>query len=543
MSTDVIVAGGGPVGLLTAALLDEAGVGVRVFEREAGPSEHPKAVAMHPRTLEVLTALETGGRRLSDLLVERGRPAPRAHFAALPEMLDYTGLETPYPFLLMVPQTRTERMLAGHLRERGVPVHYGHPVTGAEQDETAVRVRAGDGTYEARYLVGADGAHSVVRRLAGIGFPGTSPSLTGFVADVELDGPVDEPAHNWHRDTGSLSILPLPDGQHRLFGTLPPDTGLTPHQVQARREELGSLSVEGLRAMLRGIIGTDLGVRRTSWLSNATDSTRNAERYRAGRILIAGDAAHIHLPAGGQGLNVGLQDAANLAWKLAAEHQGWAPSWLVEGPYDYDSERRPVSARLTANTLAQGVLMHTFTPGGEALRGLFSDLIGRDGDTAQELKGWLSGLDLAYPAPDGAHPLTGTRAPDLVLTGAPSAGASVAGAPVSGPSGSSLMRALRQDAFVLADFTSEGRYAHLAGRRVGVRSAVRPGVGAWASPDAVLIRPDGYVAAAAEPSVAPDAFADEVAHWTTPTTVTPPTSPATQASPTSPEPVPEPERG
>ncbi|MFE7118735.1 FAD-dependent monooxygenase [Streptomyces sp. NPDC057654] len=506
MTADVVIAGAGPVGLLTAALLDAAGVRVQVFEREAGPSVHSKATTVHPRTLEVLTALETGGRRLSDVLVDQGRPLPRAHFAALPAMLDYSALRTPFPYVLMIPQARTERALTDYLHERGVPVRYRRPVTDAEQDASGVRVHTGDDVHEARYLVGADGARSLVRRLAGIGFPGTAPSLVGFAADVELADPPGAPSHRWFRDTGSLSIVPLPDGQYRIFGTEPADTGLTSEEVRARRARPQSL--EWLRATLRRITGSDCGVRGASWITNATDSTRNADRYRSGRLLIVGDAAHIHLPAGGQGLNVGLQDAANLAWKLAAEHHGWAAGRLTDGPYDYDSERRPISARLAANTLAQGALMHTFTPGGEALRAMFSDLIAQGGDVASELTGWLSGLDLSYPAPDGAHPVTGTRAPDLALAG------------------SSLLHALRQDAFVLADFTPSGRFAHLASRRVDVRAA-RPGSGpgAWSAVEAALIRPDGYVAAvcasgsaaeSAAESSAPDAFADEVARWTTP---------------------------
>ncbi|MCA1220952.1 FAD-dependent monooxygenase, partial [Streptomyces sp. 8L] len=401
MNAEVAVAGAGPVGLLTAALLDAAGVPVRVFEREAGPSVHSKAITVHPRTLEALTTLETGGRRLSDALVDQGRPTTHAHFATLPAMLDYTALDTPFPFVLMVPQARTERALADHLRARGVPVHYGRPVTGVEQDAESVRVRAADAVYEARYLVGADGARSTVRHLAGIGFPGFAPTVVGFTADVELADPPSAPVHRWYRDTGSVSIVPLPDGQYRIFGTEAADTGLSGDDVRARRER--ALPVEELRAKLRRITGTDCGVRAASWISKATDGTRQADRYRAGRVLIAGDAAHVHLPAGGQGLNVGLQDAANLAWKLAAEYHGWAPAALIDGPFDYDRERRPISARLTANTLAQGALMNNFTPAGEALRALFSDLIAQGGDTARELSGWLSGLDLAYPAPKGSH--------------------------------------------------------------------------------------------------------------------------------------------
>ncbi|MFJ3712261.1 FAD-dependent monooxygenase [Streptomyces sp. NBC_01387] len=494
MNADVVVAGAGPVGLLTAALLDAAGLSVQVFERNAGPSAHSKAITMHPRTLEALSTLEAGGQRLSEVLVEQGRPTPRAHFAVLPEMLDYSALDTPYPFVLMIPQARTERILADLLRERAVPVHYGQAVTGFEQDASAVRVRVGDAAYEARYLVAADGGHSLLRGLAGIDFPGSPPTTAGFTADVELADPPAAPQHRWHRDTGSLSIVPLPDGQYRIFGTEAVDTGLAPDEVRKVRAE--PLTLPELRAKVRRITGTDCGIRDVFWSSWATDSTRHADRYRSGRVLLAGDAAHIHLPAGGQGMNVGMQDAANLCWKLAAEHHGWAPAHLVDGPFDYTHERQPIAARLAANTLAQGVLMNTFTPGVEALRTLFSDLIARGGDTARELAGWLSGLDLAYPAPAGAHPLTGTRAPDLTLTGG------------------TLLHALRQDRFVLADFTPEQRFAGLGSPRVDVRSA-RPRPGAWSELEAALIRPDGYTAVATG-SASPDELSAVVAEWTTP---------------------------
>ncbi|MFI2207083.1 FAD-dependent monooxygenase [Streptomyces sp. NPDC020192] len=191
--------------------------------------------------------------------------------------------------------------------------------------------------------------------------------------------------HRWYRETGNVSVLPLTDGLYRVFGTEAADTGLTAEQVRERRAR--PLPLAELRATLRRITGTDCGVRAAAWISQATDSTRHADRYRSGRVLLAGDAAHIHLPAGGQGLNAGLQDATNLAWKLAAEHHGWAPDALVDGVSDYDRERRPVSALLAANALAQGPLMNTFTPAGEALRALFSDLIARGGAVQQVLEG------------------------------------------------------------------------------------------------------------------------------------------------------------
>ncbi|MFG2827077.1 FAD-dependent monooxygenase [Streptomyces sp. NPDC048434] len=472
MSVEVIVAGGGPVGLLTAALLDAAGVTVEVLERRAGQSENAKATAVHPRTLEVLTLLRTeGGRRLSDVLVSLGRPVPSAHFAALPAMLDYTKLDTPYPFVLMVPQTTTERVLADHLRSRGIPVHYGDDVTGFTQDADGVRVTVNGRVREAGYLVGADGARSLVRRQAGIDFQGTPPSMVGFVADVTLTDPPDGVAHYWDHRRGQISVVPLPDGRHRVFGTEAADTGLTPDQVRARQAR--ALTVDELRALLHRMTGSDHGLREALWLSTANDTTRHAVKYRRNRVFLAGDAAHVHLAAGGQGMNVGLQDAANLAWKLAAEIQGWAPTVITEGAAGYESERAPVAVKLAGNTLAQAALMTTFSPAGAALRDLMSGLIAKGGETADDLTAWLSGLGLSYPPPAPGHPLDGCRAPDLEL------------------SDGTVQRRLAVDRFLLADFTPDAVFGPLRSARVEVAGAPP-----WSGLSAALIRPDGYIARA-----------------------------------------------
>lgn len=501
MNAQVIVAGGGPVGLLTAALLDAADVRVEVFERNEGPSEHSKATAMHPRTLEALATVETArARRLTDVLLDHGTPESTAHFAVLPQRLDYSGLETPYPFLLAIPQADTERVFADHLHWRGVPVHYGQAVSGAEQTDTGVRVRVGDSIHQVGHLVGADGAHSRVRDLASIEFPGVPPTMVTFVADVDLADPPRAVRQVWHRETGYVAFLPLPGGVWRVFGTEAADTGLTSEQVRLRLAT--PLGLEELRATLRRVADTDFGLRAASWISRASDSTRRAARYRCGRIVLVGDAAHVHLPAGGQGLNVGIQDAANLAWKLAAEIHGWAPAHLIDGAFCYEQERRHVAERLMANTLAQGTLMHTFTAGGEALRQLVSELIGRGGDTAAELTGWLSGLGLSYPPPEGSHPLVGTRAPDLSLTG-----------------GGTLHRALRHDRYLLLDFTPQRSFAELGSPRVDVRTTPTRGA-TWSTLRAVLVRPDGYLAHAAE-FADPRSLTLALAHWTTPTSAVP----------------------
>jgi 2-polyprenyl-6-methoxyphenol hydroxylase-like FAD-dependent oxidoreductase len=489
-STGVIVAGGGPVGLMAAAMLDAAGVRVEVFERNTGPSTHSKATTIHPRTLEVLTMLEGGdGRRLADVLLDLGRRATHTHFATLPAMLDYSTLDTPYPFVLMVPQVTTELTLVAYLAERGVPVYYGREVTGFEQHGDGVRVRIGDTVRDTGYLVGADGARSLVRRQAGIEFVGDAPTMVGFGGDVTLAEEAAGPRHRWFHDRGSVSIVPLPDGMYRVFGAEPAATGLSSEQVRVRQAE--PLSLTELRATVRRILGSDSGIQDASWLFRSTNSTRHATSYRAGRVLLAGDAAHVHLPAGGQGMNVGLQDAANLAWKLAAEIGGLAPAELVDGEFSYDHERRRVAELLVDNTLAQDALMYTFSPSGAALRSLFSGLIEQGGTVSDELAGWVSGLSVSYPRPPGSHPLVGTRAPDLAVAGG------------------GLLRAVRPDRFLLLDFSPGGALTSLASSQVDVLAA-RPRQGVWAGLAGALIRPDGYVAQAGDAGE----LASAVAQWT-----------------------------
>ena len=498
---DVMVVGGGPVGMMAAALLDTAGIQVEVFERNTEPSRQSRGSTMHPRTLEVLTMLETSdGRRVSDVLVAQGKPVSGTHYATLPDLLDYRDLDTPFPFALMIAQWRTEAALAELLRARAVPVHYGAGVTDVVQDEDEVRVRVGGTWHRARYLVGADGAHSLVRKAAGIEFPGTTPTVVGFVADVRLARPPQHATHLWHQDAGLASVVPLTDTITRVFGVKAGDAGLDAEQVRARQAE--PLTVAELADSLARISGQDFGLFSASWLSRSSNSGRHASAYRSGRILLAGDAGHVHLPAGGQGFNVGLQDATNLAWKLAAEVTGWAPDRLITGPSSYDAERRPVATRLVRDTQAQDALMHTFSATGAALRAMFSDFIAQRGEVSHQLAGALSGLAVAYPRPEGADPLVGTRAPDLALTRG------------------SVLRALRPDRFLLLDLTTDAALAGFGSAHVEVRTAPAPTGSrraAWDGVQAALIRPDGYIAHVA-PS--PAGLAEAIAAWTEPATRT-----------------------
>lgn len=533
MDLEVLVIGGGPVGLMSAALLDAAGVRVAVYERNPGPSSVSKATTMHPRTLEVLSMLDLGdGRRVSDVLIGQGRKVPHTHFATLPSRVDYTGLDTPFPFVLMNPQWRTEHALADYLRTRSVPVHYGTEVkdvvqpepgsqgpvvvtlaAGADDTDGTDRTEGTDGTertVSARYVVGADGAHSMVRHAAGIGFPGNPPTTLNFVADVELTETVAEAEYFWRHDAGLVGVMPLPGGIHRVFGVEVGDVGLPADEV--RRKQSEPFTLEELRGAMQRVCGTDFGLRAATSLARASNSSRFAEHYRVGRVLLVGDAAHVHLPAGGQGLNVGLQDATNMAWKLAAELAGWAPDHVISGAAAYEAERHLVARRLLDDTLAQDALMHTFSPAGKALREKFTGFIDRRGEVSEELSGWLSGLAVGYPQPDGSHPLVGTKAPDAVLAG------------------DGLVRTLRPDRFLLLDFGSGDAYAELGGARVEVRAGQRH-TGAWATVRAALIRPDGHVAYAVDSAGADTAaevagatgaeaaaeMAEAVAAWTRPT--------------------------
>jgi hypothetical protein len=322
------------------------------------------------------------------------------------------------------------------------------------------------------------------------------PDEVGWVGDVDLADPVEYAQHHWNQELGHASVVPLGGSATRVYGTHAADTRLSVEQVRSRQAE--PLTLEELSITLKGICGTDFGAHRPSWLARTSNTGRHAVTYRVGRTFLVGDAAHVHYPAGGQGFNVGLQDATSLAWKLAAEVHGWAPDRLITGAASYDAERRPIAETLVASTQAQDALMNTFSPAGAALRDLVSGFIARGGEVADELSGWLSGLAVTYPSPDAAHPLAGTRAPDLALDQG------------------SVLRALRPDRFLLLDFTPGAQLADYGSARVEVRPAIRsggPGRAGWDEVGVALIRPDGYVAHAA-PSIA--GLADVIAAWTEP---------------------------
>ncbi|MFK8847990.1 monooxygenase [Streptomyces sp. Ac-502] len=476
MNVDVAVVGAGPTGLLLACELALAGVHTRVFERRTEPQRDSRALSLHPRSVELMDQ-----RGLLDRFLPLGRPVPGWHFAQLPTHLDFSVLDSRHGYTLFLAQAHTEALLAERARELGVVIERGYEVDGLSQDGDGaeVKVRGRDGsvaTIRARYVVGCDGGRSVVRQAAGIAFPGTDESLTGALGDFAVADPA---ALDAARARGVL-VAPMEGGIVRLVC-------IDPERMRVPAGE--PVSLEEFRATLTRLCGSDCGVAEPRWLSRFGNATRLAESYRAGRVLLAGDAAHIHFPAAGQGLNTGLQDAMNLGWKLAAEINGWAPPGLLDS---YDTERRPVGQMVTENTetqtlLAELTLVPQYQRPATALRALLDELLGMP-QVNRTLAARVSALGTAYPpTTPGADPLVGHRMPDIGLTAA----------------GSEAVR--------VYELLPAGRYVHLdlAGDAPDLAATVTAGWGSRVTPVTVttrdthphldgvteiLVRPDGHVA-------------------------------------------------
>ncbi|MEV0124334.1 monooxygenase [Streptomyces sp. NPDC050703] len=473
---DVVVVGAGPTGLMLGCELALAGVRTRVLERRASPQRDSRALSLHPRSVELMDQ-----RGLLDRFLPLGRTVPGWHFAQLPTRLDFSALDSRHNYTLFLAQARTEALLAERARELGVEILRGREVAGLTQDacgvEVDVRGPAGAETVRARYAVGCDGGRSAVRRAAGIGFPGTDETLTGVLGDVAAmdTGPAALAAA---RENGVL-VAPLEDGVTRLVF-------LDPERMRVPAAE--PVTLEEFRASLTRLCGSDLGVAGPRWLSRFGNATRLAERYRAGRVLLAGDAAHIHFPAAGQGLNTGLQDAVNLGWKLAAEVNGWAPAGLLDS---YEAERRPVGRAVTENTevqtlLAELALMERYRRPAAALRRLLDGFL-RMEEVNRTLAAQVSALGTAYPATaPGADPLVGARMPDIALRAAGSAAGRVYGL-------------LHEGRFTHLHLTGDADAAAAVtarwGRRVTATAVTRYDAHAeLVGVREVLVRPDGHVA-------------------------------------------------
>lgn len=460
----VVIAGGGPTGLMLAGELALAGADVAIVERRTTHElDGSRAAGMTSRTLEVLDQ-----RGILDRFTPQGFSAPVAHFSAL--LLDMTDQPTRHTFGLALLQYRIERTLSEWVGEHGVPIYRGREVTGFTSSDNAVRVELSDGsTLRAQYLVGCDGGRSLTRKIAGIDFPGWDPSTSCLVADVQM---TEEPEWGIHRQGALHSIFKFEeDGPVRVLVT----------EAQLGRREEPTL--RDLSEALLSARGTDYGIHSPTWISRFTDVTRQAATYRKGRVLLAGDAAHVHFPIGGQGLNTGMQDAVNLGWKLAQVANGTSPENLLD---TYHAERHPVAARVLHNTMAQTALIR---PGErvDALRDIMSDLLTLD-MPRRRIAAMMSGLDIHYDLGPG-HPLLGRRMPDLEVRTAQGPrcvftllreGRGVLlnlGTPITGASGWSH----RVDVVEAEYLDAEGTFE-------------LPVIGMVEAPHAVLIRPDGYVA-------------------------------------------------
>lgn len=446
--------------MMLACELALAGVDVLVVERRASPEiESSRSGGLHSRTIEVLDQ-----RGIADRFLEAGRATQVQAFAGMP--LDISDFPTRYNHGLALWQSDFERILATWLDELAVPVAREREVTGITQDGSGVDIEmAGAETLRADYVVGCDGGRSVVRRAAGIEFSGSDPTTSWLIAEVEM---TDEPESGAHPKGGGIGVV-RDGGPIRVV--LPED------QVDFTSEP----TMQDLRDALTSAYGTDYGVRSPRWLSRFTDATRQAASYRKGRLLLAGDAAHVHPPQGGQGLNTGVQDAVNLGWKLAQVINGTSPASLLD---TYHAERHPVAARVLRNTMAQ-VAMRGTDERTEALREVLTDLLSMEAPR-KRIAGMMSGLDIRYDLGDG-HPLLGRRMPDLDIV--------TPDGPVR------VFTLLHKARPVLLNFGRPGGFeiAPWADRVQFVDAAYGgtwelPVVGVVTAPEAVLVRPDGHVA-------------------------------------------------
>jgi 2-polyprenyl-6-methoxyphenol hydroxylase-like FAD-dependent oxidoreductase len=395
---DVIVAGGGPTGLMLAGELRLHGVRVLVLERDTEPTKVVRALGLHARSVEVLDQ-----RGLLERFLALGRQHPVGGFFAgilkpAPERLD-----TAHPYVLGMPQPVIDRLLAEHAAEVGAEIRRGAELTGLSQDDDGVTAELADGTrLRARYLVGCDGGRSTVRKLVGVGFPGEPSRVETLLGEMEVAESPERVA----------AVVAEVRETHKRFGVIPFGAGVFRVVVPAEgvaEDRVVPPTLEDVKQQLRLIAGTDFGVHSPRWLSRFGDATRLAERYRAGRVLLAGDAAHIHPPTGGQGLNLGIQDAFNLGWKLAAEIGGWAPAGLLDS---YHAERHPVAADVLENTRAQIQLMST-EPGPQAVRRLLTELMDFE-EVNRYLIEKITAIGVHYDFGPG-HPLLGRRMRDIRL--------------------------------------------------------------------------------------------------------------------------------
>jgi 2-polyprenyl-6-methoxyphenol hydroxylase-like FAD-dependent oxidoreductase len=341
----VVIAGGGPTGLMLAGELALAGVDVAIVERRASQDlAGSRAGGLHSRTIEVLDQ-----RGIADRFLSEGQVAQVAGFAGIP--LDISDFPTRHNYGLGLWQNHIERILAGWVGELAVPIYRGREVTGFAQDDTGVDVELSDGqSLRAEYLVGCDGGRSLIRKAAGIEFPGWDPTTSNLIAEVEM---AEEPELGHPPRRRSASMASAGWSTRSATGGSTRTGPVRVMVTEAARRPTSEPTLRDLSEALIAVYGTDYGIHSPTWISRFTDMTRQAAAYREGRVLLAGDAAHVHSPVGGQGLNIGVQDAVNLGWKLAQVVNGTSPESLLD---TYHAERHPVAARVLRNTMAQVAL-------------------------------------------------------------------------------------------------------------------------------------------------------------------------------------------
>jgi 2-polyprenyl-6-methoxyphenol hydroxylase-like FAD-dependent oxidoreductase len=476
----VVIAGGGPTGMMLAAELALAKVDVAVIERRA---DHvlvgSRAGGFHSRTIEVLDQ-----RGIADRFLAEGQVAQASMIGTT--VLDMSDFPTRHPYSLGIWQSKIERIMADWIAELPVRIYYGSEVTGFAWDETGADVELVDGqSLRAQYLVGCDGGRSVIRKAAGIEFPGWEASKSNLIAEAEV---TEEPELGIRRDAVGIHGIGRLEYEIRDGEVVYGDGG--PVRIMVTERQIGPSSeptLQDLREALIAVYGTDFGIHNVTSISRFTDMTRQAATYRAGRVLLAGDSAHVHYPAGGQGLSLGVQDAVNLGWKLAQVVNGTAPESLLDS---YQDERHPVAARALRHTMAQTALQRQ-DERSKALAEVVSELAMVD-ESRKRLAGIVSGLDIHYDLGEG-HPLLGRRIPDLEL--------------VTTDGALRVFELLHDAKAVLLNLGKPGSFditpwacqAQLIDAEYdGVWEL--PVLGVVGAPTAVLIRPDGYVAWAGEPA-------------------------------------------
>jgi 2-polyprenyl-6-methoxyphenol hydroxylase-like FAD-dependent oxidoreductase len=448
--------------MMLAGELCLAGVDVLVAEgRPRREFAGSRAGGLHARTLEVLDQ-----RGIADRFIAAGTQMQIQSFAGV--SLDISDFPTRHNYGLALWQKESERILAGWIEELGVPVALGCEVIGVMQDDAGVDVQLADGRLlRAGYLVGCDGGRSLVRKAAGIDFPGWEPSVSSLIAEVELR---EEPEWGIRHDENGTQAISKLEGER---------AGVVVSERYAG--QTGTPTLHELRRALVAAWGTDYGVHSPTRISRFNDATRQAASYRRGRVLLAGDAAHVHYPVGGQGLNIGVQDAVNLGWKLAAVVKGTAPNSLLD---TYHAERHPVAARTLRTTMAATALTRSDARL-DALRDILAEVVRMD-EPRKHLAGMISGLDIRYDLGDG-HPLVGRRMPDLDL--------------ITGEGRLRVFTVLHRAEPVLLNLDESRSFDIRAWanriRQIDAKCVGRwelPVVGAVSAPDAVLVRPDGHVA-------------------------------------------------